>query len=47
MTSPEPPLLRAVAPWVGLSLLVVLGVLGWLWWTAPTDNALHKDYEVL
>lgn len=47
MPSPEPTLLRAVAPWVAVVVLVVLGVLGWLAWTAPADNALHKDYEVL
>lgn len=37
----------SVAPWVIGSLVVVLGVLGWLWWTAPAENALHADYEVL
>lgn len=50
MTAPEPAppsLARELAPWVLGALLIVLVVLAALVWTAPADNLLHQDYEIL
>ena len=50
MASPEPAptsLARELAPWVVGALLVVLAVLVALALTAPADNLLHRDYEIL
>lgn len=30
--------------WIGGALMIVGLVLGWLWWTQPTDNALPQQY---
>lgn len=36
---------RDVAWTVAGALLVVLGVLAWLWWTAPAENLLPEQYR--
>ncbi len=45
--SEEPSVLRTSLPWVLGSALVVLGVLLYLWWTAPEHNPLPDIYRVL
>lgn len=50
MTPPDPEtrgLVRELAPWVLGALVVAAVVLAWLALTAPDDNPLHQDYEIL
>ena len=37
--------LRDVAVWLGGALLIVVGVLVWLYVTAPEENLLPEQYE--
>ena len=38
---------RGSLPWIIGALLVVIGVLVYLWLTAPPDNPLPQVYDVL
>jgi len=37
--------LRDVAVWLGGAILIVVGVLVWLYVTAPEENLLPEQYE--
>ncbi|MDP6932846.1 MAG: hypothetical protein QGG40_08005 [Myxococcota bacterium] len=38
---------RESLSWIGGALLVVVGVLTWLWMTRPTDNPLFGIYGIM
>lgn len=36
---------REIAIWAGGALLIVLGVLAWLWFFRPEENLLPQQYN--